>query len=326
MKLINAISIFLGTSTFFVLIWFGYQWWNSRFGKQSSLLNDRINQLVGTKATEADGTLSIFKEPIFSDNPNINFLLKKLSWAHKLNDLLERSNATYTVHYFLVIVAGFFLISLLASALILDSFSTALSASVLFAMTPFVLLKIQYFRRKAIIERQLPDMIDFISRALTAGHSFTSALQAGALQAPEPISTQFRLTFEQLNFGVPLKDAMADLVKRLQTEEVRFFAIAVVLNREVGGNLTELLNDVSKLMRQRLTAKLVIKSLTSEGKSTAMFLGILPLIMALVLEVFNPGYFEPVLKSSIGIKLYVGTALWAIAGFVWMRSIANIRL
>jgi tight adherence protein B len=324
-NILLSLSIFLGVTSALIISWVGFNWWKENYGSQRNLIDQRMG-LLTARSTENDGTPSIFKEPIFSDNAEFNNILRKFKWAHSINDQIVRADVKITVHYFLVLVAGCFLAAFFGGAAMLDSFGNAFLAAILFALVPFVLIRIQFLRRKNVIERQLPDMVDYIARSMTAGHSFNSALQAAAMQSPDPLATQFKVTFEQLNFGVTLKEAMADLVKRLETEEVRFFAIAVVLNREVGGNLTELLKDVSRLMRERLTAKLVINSLTSEGKSTAKLLGCLPIVMALVLEFFNPGYFEPVLKSSAGINVYIGTAIWAIIGFVMMRSIANIRL
>lgn len=325
MKITLLLAVFLGSFSLILLMRYAFIWWKARYGANNALLNERINFLVN-RATETDGTPSIFKEPLFSDSPEFNNFLKKFPWAHKLNDLIIGAGSNYSVHNFLMIFAGFFLASFIVAMFMAESMAVAFYTAVLSSIIPFVLLKIQKSRRKAVIERQLPDMIDFIGRSLSAGHSFPSALQAGALQSPEPLATQFRLTYEQLNFGVALKDVMADLVKRLETEEVRFFAIAVVLNREVGGNLTTLLADVTKLMRQRLTAKLVIRSLTSEGRSTAMFLGVLPIVMALLMQLIHPGYFDPVLQTSAGIKLYLGTALWAGVGFLLMRSIISVRV
>ena len=181
-------------------------------------------------------------------------------------------------------------------------------------------------KRKVILEKQLPDLLEFMSRSLSAGHSFNSSLQNAAAQSPEPISSEFKICFDQLNVGVPIRDVMAGLVKRIDTSDIRFFAIAVVLNREVGGNLAELLSDVAALIRGRLTTRLLINTLTAEGRSTAKFLGILPIIAVVLLKLIDPHYFDSILKSDGGIRLFAFTAGWALMGILWMRKISNIRL
>jgi tight adherence protein B len=181
-------------------------------------------------------------------------------------------------------------------------------------------------KRKVILEKQLPDLLEFMSRSLSAGHSFASSLQNAAIQSPEPISSEFKTCFDQLNVGVPIRDVMSGLVKRIDTSDIRFFAIAVILNREVGGNLAELLSDVSALIRGRLTTRLMINTLTAEGRATAKFLGILPVVAAVLLILIDPTYFDPILKTGSGIQLFGLTAAWAILGILWMRKITNVRL
>jgi tight adherence protein B len=125
---------------------------------------------------------------------------------------------------------------------------------------------------------------------------------------------------------MPIRDVMGGLVKRIDTSDIRFFAIAVVLNREVGGNLAELLSDVAALIRGRLTTRLLINTLTAEGRSTAKFLGALPIVAVVLLKVIDPHYFDSILKSDGGIRLFAFTAGWAIMGIFWMRKISNVRL
>jgi len=318
-------AIFLGAIAFIVIAWAVGHWWVDKYGRKSSLLNERIS-LISDKNRAAAAAAPIFKEPLFSENPDINDFLKKIPAAHKLNDLILKAGGTYIVHEFLIWQLSLVSISFIAIWIFMGSALSGLWGALLFAGAPFVYLIVKNRSRKVRLEKQLPDLLDFIGRSLSAGHAFNSALQNAAQQSPEPIGAEFKMCFDQLNIGVPMREAMGNLVKRIDTDDVRFFAIAVVLNREVGGNLAELLSDVSKLIRERLTTRMVINTLTAEGRTTAKFLGALPIIAFLGLSLVMPGYFEPVLNSSFGVRLFVITAIWAMFGFLWMRVIANVRL
>lgn len=318
-------AIFLGAIAIVALAWAGIYYWNSKYGRKSSLINERIG-LLSEKNRAAAAAAPIFKEPLFSENPDINDLLKKIPAAHKLNDLILKAGGDYIVHQFLIwellFVSGTFVLILV----FMDSAIAGLWGALLSAAAPFVYLVVKNHSRKIELEKQLPDLLDFIARSLSAGHAFNSSLQSAALQSPDPIGAEFKMCFDQLNIGVPLREAMGNLVKRIDTDDIRFFSIAVVINREVGGNLAELLSDVSKLIRGRLTTRMVINTLTAEGRTTAKFLGALPIVAFVGLSAIMPGYFDPVLKSDFGMKLFVITAVWAILGFIWMRMIANVRL
>jgi tight adherence protein B len=318
-------AIFLGFVALIAMAWAGAYWWNNKYGRKSALLNERIG-LLSEKNRAAAAAAPIFKEPLFSENPDFNDLLKKIPAAHKLNDLILKAGGTYIVHEFLIWQLLLVSVSFIVIWIFMDSALAGLWGALLSAAAPFVYLIVKNRSRKVELEKQLPDLLDFISRSLSAGHAFNSALQNAALQSPDPIGAEFKMCFDQLNIGIPLREAMGNLVKRIDTDDVRFFSIAVVINREVGGNLAELLGDVSKLIRERLTTRMVINTLTAEGRTTAKFLGALPIVAFLGLSLIMPGYFDPVLKSDFGMKLFVMTAIWAIFGFLWMRVIANVRL
>jgi len=318
-------AIFLGAITLAALVWVGFYFWNSKYGRKSSLINERIG-LLSEKNRAAAAVAPIFKEPLFSENPDINELLKKIPASHKLNDLILKAGGTYTVHEFLIWELLWVIGTFVTVWVFMESALAGLWGALLSAAAPLVYLIMKNHSRKVELEKQLPDLLDYIARSLSAGHAFNSSLQNAALQSPDPLGAEFKMCFDQLNIGIPLREAMGNLVKRIDTDDIRFFSIAVVINREVGGNLAELLADVSKLIRARLTTRMVINTLTAEGRATAKFLGALPVVAFVGLSAIMPGYFEPVLKSDFGMKLFVATAVWAVCGFIWMRMIANVRL
>jgi tight adherence protein B len=325
MNLIFFLQIFLGACLIALFVWGLYRLMIDRFGTRNQLLKQRIESLSLQKQSETLIT-PLFKEPIFSTNAEFNNVLKNIPLVHSIDRMIASSGGNFTVHQYINVTIILFIASMATMGVLTKSFTTGLWGGFLSAAVPFMYLKVKNAQRRSTLEKQLPDLLDYIGRALSAGHSFNSALQAAASQSPDPIGAEFKATFDQLNFGVAVKDAMNDLVKRVDNQDIRFFAIAVVLNREVGGNLAELLNEVASLIRQRLTTKLIINTLTAEGKATAKFLGFLPIVAIVALSLMLPGYFDPVLESDTGIHLFMGTAAWAGMGFLWMRSISNIKL
>ncbi len=325
MNYLIYIAFFLGAMAFSVLGWFGVRWWINNYGPRSSLLNERI-QLLSQKNQSIARANPIFKETLFSENPVIHDLLDRFKLSHALNDLIIKAGSEFSVHEFLMWKVGIISISFIGLWIFLGSPVSAFWGALLFGVAPIIWLMSENRKRKVILEKQLPDVLESMSRSLSAGHSFGSSLQNAAAQAPEPISSEFKVCFDQLNVGMPIRGVMAGLVKRIDTSDIRFFAIAVVLNREVGGNLAELLSDVAALIRGRLTTRLLINTLTAEGRSTAKFLGILPLVAVVLLKVIDPSYFDVILKSPGGMRLFGFTAAWAILGVIWMRKISNVRL
>ncbi|QWD89944.1 type II secretion system F family protein [Polynucleobacter sp. MWH-Braz-FAM2G] len=319
------IAFGLGAVVFSILGWLGVRWWIINHGPRSNLLKERI-QILSEKNQVVITTDPIFKETLFSENPVIHDILDRFKLSHALNDLILKAGSEFSVHEFLMWKIGIIAVSFVGLWMLLGSAVSAFWGSLLFGVAPIVWLMSENRKRKIILEKQLPDLLEFMSRSLSAGHSFNSSLQNAAAQSPEPISSEFKICFDQLNVGMPIRDVMAGLVKRIDTSDIRFFAIAVVLNREVGGNLAELLSDVAALIRGRLTTRLMINTLTAEGRSTAKFLGVLPIVAVILLKLIDPHYFDPILKSDSGVRLFAFTAVWAIVGMIWMRKISNIRL
>ena len=327
MKLLPIFILITGFLSFTSLAWAAYLYWGKNDHRMNALLGRRMGmatERLNIKSANPEDQL--FRQIRFSQKPQVHEFLKKYRLSLILNDLLLEGGSKSLVDEFLIALGITFVASFVVISFVVSSWVSALFAACICTMVPLSLLKFQSYKRRTTVEKQLPHILEYISRSMLAGHSFNSSLQTAAENSEDPIASEFKLTFDQLNFGVPIKDAMGDLVKRIDTEDIRYFAIAVVINREIGGNLSELLNDVSKLIRQRLNTKLVIRTLTSQGKISALFLGSLPILSFLILKLILPHYFDAVFATDFGVKLFVGTALWAGFGFLWMKHLSNIKI
>ena len=193
-------------------------------------------------------------------------------------------------------------------------------------LLPFLWLGIARNKRMKRLEAQLPDAVELIARALRAGHAFPTALQMVSEELPDPIGGEFASAFEEVNYGLPISDAMLNLAARVPVEDLRFFAVAVVLQRETGGNLAEILDNISRLVRERFKLYGTIRVLSAEGKMSAWVLTLLPFVAALVLNLVSPGFMEVLWKDPAGVRL-VAFALIAMAlGVFWMWRIVKIRV
>jgi tight adherence protein B len=218
-----------------------------------------------------------------------------------------------------------FLLVFLAILFFTDQVYLASIFGVVLALTPYLFLEFKILRRQDTLEKQLPDVLEFIARSLKAGHSFNSSLQIAVSESPQPISEEFKLVFDQINFGAQMYDALEGLTQRVDCAEIRYFVIAVAVNREVGGDLAELLQNVSKLIRERLVLRQSIHVLTAEGRTSAWILGLLPFVLGAVITFINPASIEILFTDETGQILLVVTLLMMLFGTYWMYRISAIK-
>lgn len=194
------------------------------------------------------------------------------------------------------------------------------------AGTPLLWLRRQAARRRQAFGDKLPETLDYISRALHAGHSLTSAIGMAGKEFPDPIGQEFKAVFDEIGFGIPFKDAIAQLAVRVQGNDIDFFVISLVIQHETGGNLTELLDGLAKTIRERIILRGKIRTLSAEGRASAWVLGSMPFVLAGILSLINPGYISLLWTTPQGRNLLlIGGGLMAI-GFFSLDRIIKIKV
>lgn len=181
-------------------------------------------------------------------------------------------------------------------------------------------------RRLIRIERQLPEAADFIARALRAGHSFTNVLQIVGNELPEPLSGEFRIAREEINYGVPLNEALHNMAARIPLTDLRYLVIAVIIQRDSGGNLAEILGNISQIIRARLKLVAQIRVLSAEGRMSAWILGALPVFVMVMMLLINPTYISLLWTDPVGVHLLWYAAAMAVLGVFWLRKVIRIRV
>jgi tight adherence protein B len=191
---------------------------------------------------------------------------------------------------------------------------------------PYVIVKIAAGRRLRKFEEQFPEATELLARALRAGHAFTTGLQMVADELPEPVGAEFRLVYDRQAFGMPLADALRDMAQRVPLLDARFFVTAVLTQRESGGNLSEVLDNLAKLMRERFMVRREVRTLSAHGRITGWVLGLLAPVLAIILVLLAPQHMSLLITDSIG-RFMIGVAVFLqIVGVFTIRRIIDIEI
>jgi tight adherence protein B len=194
------------------------------------------------------------------------------------------------------------------------------------AAAPIVVLAQRRARRLRRFEEQFPEALDLVARALRAGHAFASGLKMAAEELGEPAGPEFRQTFDEQNFGLPLNEALANLAARVPLMDVRFFATAVTIQRETGGNLAEILENLAQVVRERFTILRQVRVYTAHGRLTGFVLLALPPALAVALALINPDHMALLFQERLGRWLLGGAVALQIVGYLWIRRVVRIEV
>ena len=194
------------------------------------------------------------------------------------------------------------------------------------ASVPFLVLRVKRGRRLRSFEEQFPEALDLISRALKAGHAFATGLKMVADEMPEPVGPEFRKTFDEQNFGLPLKDALENLTVRVPLLDVRFFSTAVLIQRETGGNLSEILDNLAHVVRERFKILRQVRVYTAHGRLTGYVLLALPAFLSIALMFINPEHMNLLFRERMGQMMLMAAIVMQTFGFLWIKKIVKIEV
>ena len=299
-----------------------YMAWNAYHGPEATRIVKRLRAM----STSGSQQSSLVKQRLLAQTPGMERLLLKVPRIHQLDKIILQSGLNYSVANFigisLLIVAGALVVTLLVGF----SMKVVVIVTVLAGCAPLLNIVRAKQKRLGTIEQQLPSALDLMGRAMTAGHSFPSALQMVGSEMPEPISSEFRIVFDEINYGIPTPEALMNLSERVPSTDLRYFVIAVLIQRETGGNLAGLLANISALIRARLKLLGSIRVLSAEGRLSAWILTILPIALAFVLQLVNPGFLNILWTDPNGLKMLVMVLILMIIGIFIMWRIIKIRV
>ena len=198
-------------------------------------------------------------------------------------------------------------------------------AAALAACIPILLLKRSVTKRAMVFEEQFPEAVDLLSRALRAGHALTSGLQMVGEEVPDPVGAEFRTLFEQQNYGMSLPEALKELAARVPVLDARFFVTALLTQRETGGNLSEVLDKLASVTRERFKVKRQVRAISAHGRITGFILAFLPLAVALILTLIAPQFFRILIDDPLGVDMIIGAIVLQVVGVLVIRKIINVE-
>ncbi len=253
-------------------------------------------------------------------------VLTSLPQVRDLKILLEQADLNWTPGTFISISFGL-AAALSASAFIL---SQAAMPAVFAAMAGlwFPLMYVKRLKRRRIrrFEEQLPEAIDLLGRSIRAGHAFPTGLKVVGEESPDPMATEFRQIFDEQKFGLPLEDSLLGLADRIDMVDVRIFVTAILIQREVGGNLAEILDKISYTIRERFSLQRQIRVYTAQGRLTGYILAALPILLGLAIAALNPEYMAILFEDPMGKVLIAAAAVLQLLGFLLIRRIIDIEI
>jgi tight adherence protein B len=297
-----------------------------RPGKSEDSVRRRVTQVATRTHAEGKEDEGMLKAEATGAFPLLERTLERFGMASRIRKLILESGSPWTVGRF----GAFSLFAAVAAGLLLEvlgpGWPMALAAGAAAGCVPAMLLRHQRARRLKVFDAALPDAIDLMARALRAGHSLNSAIECVAEQAAEPVAVEFADVFRQQNFGLPLRDCLLAMATRMPSNDLHFLVTAMLVQKETGGNLVEILDRTNRVIRERLRIQGEVRTRTAQGRMTGWILSLLPVVMLLLLNLINPGYSRVLMESALGRKLlYAGLGLISVGAFL-IRRIVDVQV
>lgn len=317
-----AVAIFIAV----ILLLEGlYVSWNATRGPVAKRIARRL-QIMSAGAHKGQQDTSIIKKRLLSETAGAQRFLLKAPRVHLLDRLLEQSGTTLNVAQFCLWSLGISIGLFLLLVFFHVPFLIALPVGIAAIWVPLLYILSKKQKRMKRIEHQLPDALDLMSRALRAGHALPSAIQMVGNEMAAPIASEFRIVFDEVNYGISMKDALKNLTTRLPGMDVSYFVVAVLIQRETGGNLTEILGNISAIIRERLKLFGQIRVFSAEGRLSAWILSLLPFCLVAFLNIINPAFMKVLWTDDLGRKMLAVMLGLMVIGIFWMRKLIRIRV
>ena len=294
--------------------------------RSEKLAHSRLHNVAGRAYANSAQQVDILRHDSYSTIPWLNRLFGNLTPAARLRKLIIEAGLDWTVGALVLGSLVAFVVAYWLSLLFgLNRAIAPLIATVAF-LSPYSFLYLKRKRQFQKFSTLLPDAMDLVSRALRAGHSLTAALDLVGQEIADPVGKEFRRVSEEQNLGLPLRDALLNLAERVPVPDVRFLVAAMLIQRETGGNLVEVLDKTTTLLRDRIRLQGEIRIYTAQGRLTGWILCLLPIFMFFALTALNPNYTAPLLTEPSGQHLLIAGAVLMLLGILIIRKIVQVKV
>ena len=295
-----------------------------RSGEGARELQGRLRNLA--KKTRDLPGLKVERDKRYSVIPWLDGLLRSINVAQSLEMLLYKAGMSMRVGVLLLLIAACGMGGYFFGIVAFHRAPPAMLFMLLCGPVPYFYVKYRKHQRMSAFAREFPDSLDLLVSALRAGLSFSAAMQIVAEESPEPVRGEFAITVEEQSLGLDFRESLLNLTKRVDSLDLRFFVTAIVLQRETGGNLAEILENTSRLIRDRFRILGDIQTFTAQGRLTGLILLCLPACIGLFMFIMTPEYFKPMITSEAGRAALWFAAFMQLSGALVIRKIVNIKV
>lgn len=317
---LGAVFLFATAIAFFIYLF----WEEGKFAEKRSIKKRLL--YISAGGMHGKEKLDLYKNKILVDAGIMERLALMLPRISTIDSMLLKTGLPISATAF---ICSSIFAALVGGALAYQFLPGRLAPFILGTIClfiPYVILRIIERSVLEKFEEQLPDALDLLARAVRSGHALSSGIEMVAKEMPPPIKSEFQATVDEINMGLSTKDAFANLCARVPSTDLKFFAIAILIQKETGGNVAEILDKIGRLIRERLQFRRQVKTLTAEGRLSAQILIMLPIVMFIYIYFVNYEYISLMWTEKIGIYLLVGGIIMQIIGSIFIRNIVKIEI
>lgn len=298
------------------------------FGRRKSLNRDAIRSKIQKFSSVDSGSepSDILRKKILSNIRFLNDLLWRIPGIQHLDRITQQANLNYPLGFFILLSLLLLMVGYYGIFLMVRSQSISIVTSIAVSTLPYMYVRMKKKKRMNKFEQQLPEGMEFLSRALRAGHAFTGAMKLAAENFDDPLGTEFEKTLDEINFGISTNDALKNLLNRVDSPDLRYFAVSVILQRDSGGNLGEIMDSIARIIRERFKFRDKVRVLSAEGRLSAFILVSIPVLLIVYLQLMKPGYLSTLTSEPIG-KIVITVAIsMALLGIVLIKRLITINI
>ncbi len=289
-------------------------------------IKERLESISEADRRAPSPELDLIKRELLSDVPAFNRILIRFSHTGQLKKLIGQADMKMKVSTFILLSLVAFAAGVILSNQLLGVWPVSILVGILCSFLPLLLVLFKRKRRFNKFEQLLPEALELMTRAVKAGHTFHTGMEMIADEMVDPIAKEFKITFDEQNFGLPLKQALFNLVERVPLLDLKFFVTAVLMQKETGGNLAEILTNLSHLIRERFKIMGEVRTLSAQGRLTGYILTAVPSAMLVILSGMNWDYMSALFKEKIGHYMLAGAVFCQLLGYIIIRKIVNIKV
>lgn len=299
---------------------------SDKVGGRNRRVRMRLEGLAAETPAEREVTYPILRDDKLSEIPTINRILSKFRFSKHLQRLIDQAGIPMKAGALVLGILSLGGLVFLLALDLLDSLLLALLVGLIASSLPYLYIRRKKRKRQEDFESLLPEAIDMITNALKSGFSLESALSMAAREIRDPLGIEFAIAFEEQNLGVGLSEALTNMGKRVESEDLGLLTTALLIQKKTGGNLVEILEKIGSTIRERFRLKKEVRIFTAQGRFSGFVLVLLPIVMAIAIYILSPEYLKTLLVERVGNYLLGGAVIMQIIGIWVIRRIVNVRV